>query len=149
MFTTIAGSLQMSIKWVGTASLVALFGLFVILPSGLVCGPGYELLAAFSLGAVVSYFLFAATEHHEASLPIAEDHRAVAGELKQALHQRSKAKRKKAVRSALLAIAVWVPYVVVLLSLGWTGWWWTLAIVFALISIILVLDLAGTVILDA
>ena len=139
----------MSIKWVGTISLVGLFAVFVVLPTALVCGPSLQLLAAFILGVLVSYFLFAATEHHEYVQPTTDDHLVAAGDLDPTLRRRGTMKRNKAINSALLAIAAWVPYVIVLLSLGWTGWWWILAIIFFLISLVIVLDLAGPILWEA
>ena len=139
----------MTIKWLGTVCLVGLFAVFVGLPTVLVCGPSLELLAWFLLGVLVCYLLFAATGHHEAVQPMSEFHREEAADAELASRSHAGLRRKKAVTYALLAIVAWVPYVVMLLSLGWSGWWWGLAILFVMISVVLVLDLAGTVILNA
>ncbi len=138
----------MSIKWTGTFCLVGLFVTFVLLPTALVCGVSGDLLVVFILGVFVSYFLFAATEHHENSPRTSDDHRLTREDHDLKFAQYRRGKRGKAVGFAWLAIAAWVPYVVALLSLDWSGWWWALAIAFFLISVIIVFDLAGTVLLN-
>lgn len=138
----------MSIKWIGTVSLVTLFALVVVLPTGLVCGASPGLALLFFLGVLVSYFLFAATEHHESFPRTPGGHRLTQQDQHSEFRHYRSSSRRKAVGSACLAIAAWVPYVIVLLSLGWTGWWWALAITFFLISVVIVLDLAGTVLLS-
>jgi divalent metal cation (Fe/Co/Zn/Cd) transporter len=132
------GIYQMSIKWIGTLVLAALFLGFVVLPSAMICGFSPILLAAAILGVLVSYLLFAATEFYYEAQPTTEL------QSSESVNQ----PRSKASRTALVAVAFWVLYVMTLLSLGWTGWWWALAGVYCVVSLLIVLDLAGTVLIE-
>ena len=138
----------MTIKWKGTLGFVALFVAIIVLPTALACGLSTTLLAAAVLGTLEIFLLFAATEQHEEFQPQFALDGAVFDETGDR-HRNRLTTRTKAVVFALLGIISGAAYLILLLSLEWSGWWWIMLIADCLISATFILDLSLPILLDA